>query len=81
MAAPLTFIQNIACVRGDLSLALTLSFPAVVIDAENRLGVQAKHAHLPLSERAAACVFELGRARSMFVDCGYALAHLSFAEM
>ena len=81
MAEPPTFMQNIARIRGDLSLASTLSFPAVVVDAENRLGVQAKHAHLPLPERAAACVFDLRRARSMFEDCGYAVARLSFADM
>ena len=81
MAEPPTFLQNIARIRGDLSLASTLSFPAVVVDAENRLGIVAKHAHLPLPERAAACVFDLRRARSMFEDCGYAVARLSFADM
>ena len=81
MAEPPTCLQNIARIRGDLSLASTLSFPGVVVDAENRLGVQAKHAHLPMPERAAACVFDLRRARSMFEDCGYAVAHLSFADM
>ena len=81
MAEQPTFMQNIARIRGDLSLASTLSFPAVVVDAENRLGVQAKHAHLPLPERAAACVLDLRRARSMFQDCGYAVARLSFADM
>lgn len=81
MAEPPTFLQNIARIRGDLSLASALSFPAVVVDAENRLGIVAKHAHLPLPERAAACVFDLRRARSMFEDCGYAVARLSFADM